>query len=262
MRCRGAACAALSIVCLFAASGCTSDLHSIEGRIFFKVYEGYEFYYLEGRPRIILEMRTEKIYGCCNNRIVAEINRSGNYITINLKGILFPEICLTALGPAGFRDFLDLPEGIYSLNLLKWSSPDIYTLAVREDAIEVSLGRSTFTAPDCTVFWRYPENSFAYYCGTMTETAWICDDFLIQLLRQVDLEEFRFPDYGEIPYARSSQGHYYDAAARYFRYKSEDHFNRAGEILAAYSRDVISRYEGIGLFLKNWKNKSYFSWLF
>ncbi len=247
---------------LLITGGCASDLHSIEGRIFFKVYEGYEFEQLEGRPRIILEMRTEKIYGCCNNRIVSEINRSGSYISINLKGILFPEICLTAMGPAVSLDFLDLPEGVYSLNFLEWSSPDRHTLIVRNDAIEVKPGLSHFTAPDCIVFWRYPENSFAYYCGTMIETAWICDEFLVRLSDEINLEEFRFPDYGEIPYARSSQGHYYDAAARFFRYQTEEDFNSAGEILAAYSREFSSEWEGIGLSLRNWKNRHFSSWLF
>lgn len=247
---------------LLITSACASDLHSIDGRIFFKVYEGHELYYREGRPRIILEMRTEKIYGCCNNRIVADTNRSGSYISVNLKGILFAEICLTSQGPAGSLDFLDLPEGIYSLNFLEWSSPDRYTLSVKKDAIEVTPGGSYFTAPDCTVFWRYPENSFAYYCGTMTDTAWVCDDFLAHLLGEIELEEFRFPSYGEIPYARSSQGHYYDAAARFFRYQNEDDFNRAGEILAAYSREFISELEGTGLSLRNWKNRCFSSWLF
>jgi hypothetical protein len=251
-----------SLFFLFSASRCTSDLHSIEGRVFFKVYEGRQNSYLAGRPRIILEMRTEKIYGCCNNRIISEITRSGSYITVNLKGILVPEVCLTALGPAGSRDFLDLPEGVYSLNLLRWSSPDKYTLTVRKEAIEVVPGLTTWTAPDWTAFWRYPENSFAYYCGTMTETSWICDDFLVRLLGEIDLEEFRFPDYGQIPYSPSSQGHYYDAPARFFRYQTEDDFHKAGEILAAYSREVTSGREGTGLCLENWENKHYCSWLF
>jgi hypothetical protein len=254
-------CAFLGISLLI-TSGCTSDLHSIEGRILFKVYEGHSSDDLEGQPRIILELRTEKIYCCCNNRIISDVTRSGGYIAVHLKGVLFPELCLTSLGPAMSRDFLDLPEGAYSLNFRQWSSSDKYTLTVRKDAIEIDPGVTNFTAAENLLFWRYPENSFAYYCGTMTETAWVCDDFLSHLIREIDLDEFCFPDYGKIPYSRSSQGHYYDAAARYFRYKTEDDFHRAGEVLAAYSREVIVGMEGIGLCLKNWKNKNYCSWLF
>jgi hypothetical protein len=262
MRRHASAVAAFSLVCLFMTSGCTSNLQSIAGRVFFSVSEGYQNDDTGGAPRILLEMRTEKIYGCCNNRIISEITRSGSYISVHLKGVLFPELCLTAIGPAVSRDFLDLPEGVYSLNFLQWSSPDKYTLTVTKEAIEVVPALTTWTASDYSVFWRYPENSFAYYCGTMTETSWVCDDFLAHLLKEIDLEEFNFPDYGEVPYPRSSEGHYYDAPARYFRYQAEEDFVRAGEILAAYSKDVISSYEGTGLSLKNWENKSYLSWLF
>jgi hypothetical protein len=243
--------------CLLAAAGCTSNLHSIEGRIFFNVAEDYINGYSEGMPRILLEMRTEKIYGCGNNRIISEIIRSGRFITINMKGILFPEICMFALGPATSRDFLDLPEGVYSLNFLQWSSPDRYTLTVRKDAIEVVPGLTTYTAPEYTVFWRYPENSFAYYCGTMTETARICDDFLAQLLSEIDLEEFRFPDYGETCYPPSGRGHYYDAPPRYFKYRKEEDFDLAGELLKAYAERMITPNQGTTLWIVNWKNKQY-----
>ncbi|MFZ2055556.1 MAG: hypothetical protein WAU81_15310 [Candidatus Aminicenantales bacterium] len=257
MRRHASAVAAFSFGCLFMASGCTSNLQSIDGRVFFSVFEGYQNDYSEGTPRILLEMRTEKIYGCCNNRIVSEITRSGSYIMVHLKGILFPEICLTALGPAASRDFLDLPEGVYSLNFLQWSSPDKYTLTVRKDAIEIVPGLTIYTAPENTIFWRYPENSFAYYCGTMTKTAWVCDDFLAPLSREVELEEFQFPAYGEICYPPSGQGHWYNASARYFKYKREEDFDKAGELLKTYSEQVISKYQGTDIYIVNWKNKHY-----
>jgi hypothetical protein len=243
-----------------APSGCTSNLQSLEGRIFFSVREDFVNDYSVGPPRILLEMKTEKIYGCCNNRLISEIVRSGSFIAVNLKGVLFPEICLTALGPATSRDFLNLPEGVYSLNFQQWSVPDRYTLTVKKDAIEITPMLSTFTAPEYTEFWRYPENSFAYYCGTLTQTAWICDDFAAHLLGEIDLEEFHFPDTGEICYPPSGGGHYYDSPPRYFKYKKEGDFDLAGELLMTYAERLIIPDQGTALGIRNWKNKSYCSY--
>jgi len=139
---------------------------------------------------------------------------------------------------------------------------DRYEVKVTKASIEVHKIFPIFTETEFEVFWRYPRNSFVYLCGTMTETSWICDDFLSVLLRGVDLEEFKFPDYGEISYPRSSQGHYYDMPARYFIYKSEGDFDKAGEILKSYNESIISSYSGVGISLTNWKNRYYYSWLF
>jgi hypothetical protein len=142
---------------------------------------------------------------------------------------------------------------------------DRYEVFVKKSSIEVTGFVSLFTKftePEFEVFWRYPQNSFVYLCGTKTETSWIGDDFLSVLLSEVNLEEFKFPDYGEICYPRSSQGHYYDMPARYFIYKSEEDFDKAGEILKSYNESVISSYSGVGISLTNWKNKYFYSWLF
>jgi len=257
MRCKDGLVLGFLLTCLLAATGCTSDFHSIESRILFNVSEGYLADNLEAAPRILLEMRTEKIYGCSNNRLVSEVIRSGRFITVNLKGILFPEVCLTALGAARSRDFLDLPEGVYSLNFLQWSTPDRYTLTIRKDAIEVMPLLSAFTVPEYTVFWRYPENSFAYYCGTLTETAWLCDDFLAPLYDEINLSEFRFPDSGEICYPPSGRGHYFDAPPRYFVYEKEEDFDLAGELLKAYAERMVTPNQGTTMWIINWRNRNY-----
>jgi hypothetical protein len=208
-------------------------------------------------------METEKTYGCINYQIRAEILRSGGQVDIRILGIEPPEgSCLTALGPATFREALNLPEGAYTLDISYQYAVDRYHLIVKDDSLQIVSTVPTFTQPDYSIYWRYPENSFVYLCGTMTETSWICDDFLSRLLSEVDLEEFTFPDFGEIPYPRSSQGHYYDAPARYFRYQSEEDFDRVGEILKSYAEAVTSNYQGVGLSLTNWKGRYFCSWLF
>jgi hypothetical protein len=207
-------------------------------------------------------MTTEKIYGCCNFSIMSEILKVGNNITVKLLGINMPPICFTSLGPALSREFLNISRGNYSLDFIYGFLRDSYELIVTDSSIEVIKTISQFTEPEFKVFWRYPPNSFVYLCGTTTETSWICQDFLNALVSEIGLEEFHFPDYGEICYQRSSMGHYYDMPARYFVYDKEEDFARAGQILEAYTKGVIVNYSGVGLSLENWKGEFFYSWLF
>jgi len=249
--------------CFF--SSCTewsSGYVPIKGKIFFKVVEGHREPYCDCEPEIILSMWTEEIFGCCNFHIESEMLRMGNNITINLLGIYMPSVCLTALGPASSSEFLDLPEGVYSLNFVHRFDLDRYDLIVSDSSLEVIRKNARFTEPEVEVFWRYPPNSFVYFCGTLTETSWICQDFLNILLSEVNLQEIYFPDFGEACYPRSSMGHYYDMPARYFLYESEEDFDRAGEVLEAYTHAVIENYSGVSLSFMNWKDKHYASWLF
>jgi hypothetical protein len=237
----------------------------IEGKILFKVHEAHKEYDCNCEPSIVLSMATEIWYPYCSNSIVNEIIQTGNTIDVKVSGIYEPPLGLPAFGPATARKFLNLAEGRYYLNFIYRWMMDRYEVFVKKSSIEVTGFVSLFTKftePEFEVFWRYPRNSFVYLCGTMTETSWIGDDFLSVLLSEVNLEEFKFPDYGEICYPRSSQGHYYDMPARYFIYKSEEDFDKAGEILKSYNESVISSYSGVGISLTNWKNKYFYSWLF
>lgn len=234
----------------------------IEGNIIFKVIEGHKELYCDCEPEIMLDMETEKIYGCCNFSIMSEILQTGNNITVKLLGIYMPDVCAFAFGPAKSRKFLSIPEGQYTLNFLYEFAVDRYVLIVTDSYIKLFKIESIITKNEFEVFCRYPPNSFVYLCGTTTETSWICEDFLGELLSEIDLEEFQFPAYGEICYPSSSQGHYYDMPARYFFYNNEKDFDKAGEILKAYTQRVIVNYSGADISLRNWKDKSYKSWLF
>ncbi|OYD17638.1 hypothetical protein CH333_00025 [candidate division WOR-3 bacterium JGI_Cruoil_03_44_89] len=238
------------------------ELKPIEGDITFSVKEGYREHDSISEPGIMLSMVTEKIYPCCNWSIISEVSVKGNKISIEILGIYVPEICLTALGPATSTSFLDISNGEYLLYFSYGNMTDGYVLTVTDSFIKVTEEVTRFTKPEFKLFWRYPQNSFAYLCGTTTETSWICEKFLDTLLSEIDLEEFQFPDSGEIPYPRSSDGHYYDMPAKYFFYEKDEDFDKAGAILKSYTQNVITQYSGVGISLINWKNKKYLSWLF
>ena len=238
------------------------NLEPIEGNIIFNIQEGYRNLYSISEPDIMLSMATEKIYPCFNWSIISEATIQGNKISINILGIYVPEMCLTALGPAESILFLDIPEGEYSLYFSYENVTDSYVLTITDSCIKITEDVSQFTKPKFKLFWRYPHNSFACLCGTTNENSWICEDFLDTLLSKIHLEEFQFPDSGEIPYPRSSMGHHYDMPAKYFFYKKDGDFDKAGEILKSYTQNVIAQYSGVGISLINWKNKKYLSWLF
>ncbi len=252
---------------LFVFLGCSifksEESKPIEGNIIFSVKEGYRDYSSISEPSIMLSMVTEKIYPCCNWSIICDVIVDGNIVSVDFLGIYIPEICLTALGPAHYTSFLDIPEGEYSLYFTYKGVVDAYVLTVTDSSIKISGNVSPeFTKPKFYQFWRYPPNSLVYLCGTTTETSWICEDFLDTLLSEVNLEQFQFPNSGKIPYPCSSDGHYYDMPAKYFFYEKDEDFDKAGKILESYTQNIIAHYSGIGISLINWKNKEYLSWLF
>jgi hypothetical protein len=239
-----------------------NEIEPIEGNIIFSIKEGYENHDSISEPSIMLSMVTEKIYPCCNWSIISDLTVQNNKISINFSGIYIPEICLTTSGPAQSTSFLNISEGEYSLYFSYRDITDRYVLTVTDSSIKITGNVSQFTKPKFELFWRYPPNSFVYLCGTTTETSWICEDFLDTLSSEINLEEFQFPDSGEIPYPCSSMGHYYDMPAKYFFYEKDADFDKADEILKSYTQNVIAQYSGIGISLVNWKNKKYLSWLF
>ncbi len=238
------------------------ELKPIEGNITFGIQEGYQVHDAISKPSIMLSMVTEKIYPCFNWSIISRIRVKNNEISIDFLGIYLPEVCATAVGPAKSTSFVDISEGEYLLYLSYKDITDRYVLILTDSSIEITEDTSQFTKPKLKLFWRYPANSFAYLCGTTTETSWICEDLLDTLLSEINLEEFQFPDSGEIPYPCSSMGHYYDMPAKYFFYEKDEDFDKAGEILKSYTQNVIKQRLGIGISLISWKNKRYLSWSF
>jgi hypothetical protein len=74
--------------------------------------------------------------------------------------------------------------------------------------------------------------------------------FLDTLKQVLNIDEFEFPQYGEIPYPKEPQGHYWDMPARYFYYNSEDDFKNIEDILRDFKGNYIKDKEGILLQFK------------
>jgi len=240
----------------------TGTTSPIDGRVSFSIYEGFAGYRTEQDPVVLLTMLTEKIYPCYNFSIVADVNVRPGLITIDLQHVLEPAVCLTALGPATVEKQLNIPAGTYALFIKSHQGTDMHALEVTSTYFQIRAGTSTVSTPQASLVWRVPERSFAFICGTTSETGWICADFADSLTALPGLTEFSFPDSGYVPFwPPSSDGYWHNEPARYFKYNSEADYDLAGAMLARYKRDVIRDQQGLGLWLVNWHNKKYQSWM-
>jgi len=237
------------------------NLLPVEGKYLFKITEEYEHLNQESNPEIFLTLTTEKIYGCCNYGISTDCEITNKKVEIDILGIIMPDICLTALGPAGQIIRLPLSNKIYSLKLSGENFVDYYSVNITDSSISISEDSTNHTKPIISHFWRYPPNSFVYLFGSTFSDSSLARDFLDTLMQIVDIDEFEFPEYGEIPYPRISQGHYWDMPARYFYYNSEDDFEMIESILRNFKENYIKDKEGISIILQNWRGKAFRSWL-
>ena len=251
----------LSTCCHCSDKPTEQPIKELDTRVIFSLVEMPPCYNCVDTPSVKLILRTEKEYGCFNWSIDETFEVCGSELTLEIHGIHVPDVCLDAFGPATAAEKLELHNGIYTLSIENGDFTDQYAVSVTDSTLGLLGSDSTISRAEHTLFWRYPENSFVYLCGTTTETSWMCDDFLDSLHEAVTLTEFTFPDTGRTCYPRSSAGHYFDAPARYFYYNSEADFDTAGELLARYARDIIGDQQGIGISLHNWKNKAYRSWM-
>ena len=122
-----------------------SEFQPLEGKIIFSLTEGYEYQDAVSNPKIVLKMRTEKIYGCFNYSIVTRVLRLDKGISVVVSGVSISNVCLTALGPASYEEFLNLPEGEYSLIFSYWGITDRYGVKISNSSIEVVVKESNFT---------------------------------------------------------------------------------------------------------------------
>ena len=209
------------------------------------------------KPFIQLSMDTKDIYRCMNFRIDSRLTSTPSGQLIDINGVRDQYVCLAALGPAQNEFTLDLQPGDYELTFNYRSKSYDYTLSVTETSLQITGDSDSFIEPKFKTFWRYPENSFTYLCSSTQDTRWMCEEFEQTLNDSLDLSSFTFPDHGTKPYP--SVGDQYDIAT-YYDYSEESVFQKAGEMLEAYSDNVVNQHEGAYLSVISWKNQGFRSW--
>jgi len=253
------------IVVAVLCSGCVNDnniqkIQPLEGKLIIEPKEDYENYGFVSPPSIFIALRTEKIYGCVNYGISASLNVDRGVVEIFINGILEPEICLTASGPAVKRIKVDLTAGTYKLIIRSNDFIDEYDLTVNDAFIRLEGDSTLNTSFRYRVFHRYPEKSFVYLCGTTLKDSSLCRKFIDTVRSVIDLQSYEFPETGVIPYPLHSDGHYFDMPAQYYLYNSENDFDRIKGIMKSFKESYIKN-PGTGISVTNWMNKSFYSWL-
>lgn len=254
------------VVCILLLAGCqetgTNDLLSQDGKIVFGIGERHETYGEAGDPLIHMFLSTEKIYPCCNFLIVTDHHVSGGSIEVDIWGIRVPEVCLTALGPAGTSFFLPLSPQSYSLEIRGEDYTDHYTVEVTDSTLAVTGDSTAHTVPKTPLLRRFPSRSFVYLFGSTAADTALNRLFVDSLQQVVDIEEFSFPEDAGIPYPRSSSGYHCNTPARYFYYDTEADFDLVGDVLRDFTLTRLVDKEGIGISVRNWRNRFFASWIF
>lgn len=232
----------------------------LTGGFSFSISESYNDLNSPGLPVLAINIASKKIYGCVNYSIIAETKIYNDKIDISLNGIQVPNICLTALGPAAYRDTLNIPNGIYQLTIHSTNFSSTFSVTITDSTIEIGNNPDTVVQSQYNLLFRYRPNSFAFMCGCLPEDSTICLAFLDTLKSKIDLQEFTFPPNGKIPYPASVGGYYYDAPVKYFYYKSETDFNKISGILKDYKQKYLSGKTGYGIWIQSWMNKYIYSW--
>lgn len=88
---------------------------------------------------LTLNCRTERIYPCCNYGIDYSMVKGAKIFKVRFSKIVMPQICLTALGPAGCSINLgSLADGQYSLELEVNGKTEIAQLVISENTYQVN----------------------------------------------------------------------------------------------------------------------------
>lgn len=233
----------------------------LDSRINFKVVQSFDNYESVSTPQIFIEMQTEKIYGCVNYNIITDHKVKNKSIIIDITGIDKSGICLTALGPATERIKLGAISGIFELEINNNNFSNKYNLLISDSLIVVDGNETPNTKPLIKYLWSYPKNSFVFLCGTTLSHTSLCDKFIDTLKSVIELQEFSFSEFAEIPYPKSSQGSHYNADARYFYYKSEEDFDKITDVMRSFKKSYFFDEGGDGLWIISWINKNIRSWL-
>ena len=123
------------------------DIHPIDDTILFSIVDSIELSSWTGPRDWILGMSTETIYPCCNWSLEHYIERDHSCITVNLLGVYEPDICLSALGPAGSSSALGISNGAYVLTFAYDGMYDDYSVTVSDSGVVITEVDATFTQP-------------------------------------------------------------------------------------------------------------------
>lgn len=208
-----------------------------------------------------LRLITEHIYGCCNFSIVVNKSSGSKSISLEIDSIYMPQMCLTALGPASFIEEISLEENNSTiLTFMNGNVSNKFNVEVSDSLIHIAPIEDSYIKVSENFIWRFKENSFVYSCGTTEETSWMYDDLKDSILAIQGIEQFNYPEYGRIPYPRDPGGYWVNHPCLFFTYNDEADWEILKNILIDYSKNTISQYMGVGIYIQNFLGEKEWSW--
>lgn len=232
---------------------------SIDTDISFMPEERFNTKNTSQTPSLKLKLITTKIFPCMNYGLVTSKFIHDNELIIRFDAIYKPGLCLTALGPA--TSYIDLTENTNIITFINGKTIDKYSIEINQEKVSISPIASNFTSSPYSNTFKYPQNSFAYVCGTNTNNTDIYYDFLTVLKQNPNFTEFEFKGDGRIPYPESSDGHWVNHPSKFFIYKDYQEFENLKSVLRSYSSENIEKNSGVSIAIYGWDNVQYYSWL-
>lgn len=210
-------------------------------------------------PSLKLKLITTENFPCINYGLVVTEFINGSELIIRFDEILEPNICLTAIGPA--ISYIDLPENTNKITFINGNIIDKYSIEINQEKVSITLIENNITSSIHNKTFRYPENSFAYFCGTNTNNTNIYEDFSTLLEQNPNFTEFEFDGEGRIPYPESSDGHWVNHPSKLFIYSDYEEFENLQNVLNDYSIENIEKNSGVSIAIYGWNNVKYYSWI-
>jgi len=210
-------------------------------------------------PSLKLKLITAESFPCINYGLITTEFKNGNELIIRFDEILVPTVCFTAIGPA--VSYINLPENTDKITFINGNIIDKYSIEINQEKVSISLIENNFTSSLHNKTFRYPENSFAYVCGTNTNNTNIYEDFLTILEQNRNFTEFEFEGEGRIPYPESSDGHWVNHPSKFFIYSDFTEFESLETVLNDYSRENIEENSGVSIAIYGWNNLKHYSWI-
>tara|TARA_Y100001972_G_C7661133_1_gene333496 strand:- start:1000 stop:1770 length:771 start_codon:yes stop_codon:yes gene_type:complete len=195
-------------------------------------------------PVLKLSIETEDYYECANYTLVTRGLMKSNSLRVDVVGSFLGYICFDAFGPA--TKSMELEGSIQKLILSKNGVSDEFIIEITEDMVSIYPLSSIFASFNYSEYYRYPENSFAFLCGTFPEDSVVCTQFEEILLDNLSLVEFTFPVNGKQPYP--------NAPASYFKYQNPNDLATVGALLKSFYNTNLIGKEGLGLTIIGWNN--------
>lgn len=233
--------------------------NSISTEIDFYPVELYEKYNEPDTASLKIRFITTDIFPCINYHLATTEFRRDNELIIRFDSIQKHTICLTAIGPA--ESYVDLSNDITSLVLINGQEIDKYQINITDELVTIDSIIENYTNLKYDRTFRYPENTFAFICGTNLNNTHLYNDFVNILVDSTSIVEYEFNGEGRMPYPDSSSGHWNDNASLLFKYENESEFEKAGDLLKKFTQTNISPNDGVTISLTSWNNKKYMSWM-